>query len=216
VIDNPSTTRTGDQFGLTVAATNGGFAVGAPLDAGHGTVYVYSYDGSTATLTRAISETLAPSGDEFGRALASVGNRLLIGAPNDDLGANNAGVAYLYDLNGTRVYTFTNPVPHENDRFGSAVAGNAALIAIGASNDDAGAVDAGAVHLYDAATYQLLITLQKDSPALGEQFGFSLAALDNDIAAGAHLDNTGAAGAGAVYRLGLSIVHDLFLPIVRR
>ncbi|MCC6191100.1 MAG: hypothetical protein IT318_18930 [Anaerolineales bacterium] len=220
IVDNPSpgTTLDGDRFGLVVAATTSRFAVAAPYDGGHGTVYVYTYSGSTATLTRAISETLQSTGDEFGRALAAVGNNLLIGAPADDAGANNAGAAYLYDLNGSLLHTFINPAPHENDRFGSAVASDGTLIAIGAANDDAGGDDAGAVHLYDGSTYAFIQTVQKQNRQAGEQFGFALAAIGADFVSGALHDNSGAASSGAMYRIGVSTLAGgpVYLPLIFR
>lgn len=220
IVDNPSpgTTLDGDRFGLVVAATTNGFAVAAPYDGGHGTVYLYNYSGSAATLARAISETLQSTGDEFGRALAAVGDNLLIGAPADDAGANNAGAAYLYDLNGNLLHTFTNPAPHENDRFGSAVAGDGALIAIGAANDDEGGGDAGAAHLYDGSTYAFVQTVQKPVRAAGEQFGFALAAIGPDFVASALHDNRDSASSGAVYRIGVSAVAGgpIYLPLIAR
>jgi hypothetical protein len=215
---SPGTPAGADNFGLALAATAGGFAVGAPYDGSHGTVYVYNYDSITATLTAVISETIVSTGDEFGRALAGVGNKLLIGAPADDTGANNAGVAYLYDLNGNLLHTFTNPVPHENDRFGSAVAGDANLIVIGASNDDAGGTDAGAVHLFDANSYAFIQTVQKPTPVTLEQFGFSLAAMGGDFAVGALRDSTTATEAGAAYRVGVFVFAgaNVYLPLVNR
>lgn len=226
VIPNPSvgTPAGNDFFGLSVIAIPGGFAVGAPFDGSHGTVYLYAYDGVTATVSAVISTTTSATGDEFGRALALVGNKLLIGAANSDIGATNTGAAYLYSLTGTPIYTFTNPIPHENDHFGGAVSGDGPLILIGAADDDDGASDAGLVHLYsnNGTTYPLLQTVNPTSPATGEKFGFALAAIGGDFAVSAVNDNLGAAAAGAVYRVGYVVAPptatpgDLYLPLILR
>ena len=50
-------------------------------------------------------------------------DKLIIGAYEKDIGATDAGAAYLFSTNGTLLTTFTNPTPAVGDLFGSAVAG---------------------------------------------------------------------------------------------
>jgi len=215
VLNNPLIGNSA-QFGYSLAVVGQQLAVGAPFDAGHGTVLLYNFDGVTATLSLVISDTVSP-GDEFGRALAAVGDRLLVGAPADDFGDNNAGAAYLYEMDGTLVHTFTNPVPHENDRFGATLASDGVLIAIGAPNDDAGGSDAGAVHIFDAVTFAYLDTVQAPSPTALTQFGTSLAATGGgEFVAGSFDTNGVNTRAGAVHRIGVQTEWRLYLPVVLR
>jgi hypothetical protein len=212
-------TGSGANFGGAVATVGDHVAIGAPFDGSHGTVFIYAFDGMTATLAYTIAQTLSPSGDEFGRALAAVDNRVLIGAPSHNLGANDAGAAFLYELDGTLVHTFTNPIPHANDRFGSALAANDSLIAIGApDDDDAGPDDAGAVHLFDANTFAFMGTVYAPTPTTEARFGLSLAGAGDEFLAGS-LDTVGGrVFAGAVHRIGVYVQTDwrIWLPLIMR
>jgi hypothetical protein len=91
--------------------------------------------------------------DCFGGSVAAVGSdRVLIGAPYDDVGADNAGAAYLFSGTGALLTTFTNPTPAASDYFGSHVAAvGSDRVLIGADCDDTGAENAGAVYLFNAA-----------------------------------------------------------------
>jgi hypothetical protein len=90
------------------------------------------------------------AGYHFGESIAAVGtDRILIGSPYDDLGATNAGAAYLFDTNGTLLTTFTNPTPAVSDLFALSIAVSGTnTVVIGARQDDTGATDAGTAYLY--------------------------------------------------------------------
>ena len=141
------------------------------------------------------------AGDYFGHAGATVGtNRVLIGAYQDDTGANNAGAAYLFDTSGALLTTFTNPTPAIADNFGIAVtAVGANRVLIGAWGDDTGASDAGAAYLF-STNGALLTTFTNPFPAYRDYFGCAVAALGSDwVLIGAYRDDTGAIDAGAAY-----------------
>jgi hypothetical protein len=94
-----------------------------------GTVYAIDLD-TSATLHSWTSPD--PSAEDlFGWSIAVDSQRVLIGAPYADVGAQNAGAAYLFDLGtGRLLQTVHNPTPLEHERFGFAVAlrGDCALI----------------------------------------------------------------------------------------
>ncbi|MBU0679404.1 MAG: FG-GAP repeat protein, partial [Verrucomicrobia bacterium] len=139
--------------------------------------------------------------DYFGRSVAGVGgDKFLVGVPEDDQGATNAGVAHLYRADGTFLLTVTNPTPAASDRFGISIAGvGSDKFIVGANLDDQGAADAGAAHLYQAdGTF--LMTLTNPTPAADDYFGFSTAGVGSDkFIVGAHGDDQGAADAGVVH-----------------
>ncbi|AFY39971.1 filamentous hemagglutinin family outer membrane protein [[Leptolyngbya] sp. PCC 7376] len=58
------------------------------------------------------------------------GDNILIGSPTNDIEAQNAGSAYLFNTSGTLLQTYNNPTPAFSDRFGWDVAidGNNVLI----------------------------------------------------------------------------------------
>ena len=146
-----------------------------------------------------------PTADEwsqFGRFVAAVGdsvtggNNVLVGSHYDDVaGPPDAGAAYLYDgASGQLLHTFVSPAPSDTDKFGRAVAALGENVLIGARYDETGANGVGAVHLFDGRTGNLLQsfpnpTLTSPTPFEGEEFGFCVAALGNDVLVGARWDN---------------------------
>ncbi len=128
-------TQSGTQFGSRVAiADSGDFIVSDPFVANQGRVYVYS--GATGTLLATINNpeptnTIGTQPDRFGFDIATLGNHLVIGAPFDDAGANDAGRAYLFSLQDySLLETLNNPTPAINDKFGDQVALNFNRLAV--------------------------------------------------------------------------------------
>jgi len=97
--------------------------------------------------------------------------------------------------------TLANPTGATGDYFGSALAAGGVLLAVGAPRDDLGAVDAGAVHLFDAGSGAFLRTLANPAPTAGDRFGSSVAVLPAAVAVGAPHANSGAPHSGIVYLL---------------
>jgi len=95
--------------------------------------------------------------------------------------------------------TLANPTGATGDYFGAALAAGGSLLAVGAPRDDAGAVDAGVVHLFDAGSGALLRTVANPAPAVGDRFGAALAVLPSVLAVGAPHANSGAPHSGTVY-----------------
>jgi hypothetical protein len=95
--------------------------------------------------------------------------------------------------------TFVNPKASLDDRFGFAVTGVGDNVLVGAPFDDAGGRDAGAAYLFDGGTGALLQTFLNPTPAPGDFFGWSLAAMGDNIVVGAAEDSAGADRAGAAY-----------------
>ena len=201
-IANP-TPENNDNFGNAVAALgNDRLLIGAGRDAtgapDAGSAYLFSTHG---TLLTTFTNPTPAIGDLFGNAVAAVGNDLvLIVAPGDGTGAADAGAAYLFRTNGTLLTTFTNPTPAIADLFGNAVAAvGSDRVLIGASRDNTGAADAGAVYLFSTSG-TLLNTFTNPTPAINDLFGHAVAVLGSDrVLISALFDNTGATSAGAAY-----------------
>jgi hypothetical protein len=71
-------------------------STGAP---GAGSTYVYDLASATPTVPVATLHNPSPSvNDRFGYSVGVSGTRVLVGAPNDDSGATDAGSAYLYEF----------------------------------------------------------------------------------------------------------------------
>ena len=121
-------------------------------------------------------------GASFGSTLASAGTRVIVGTPGDPVGGQNSGAVYLFDsITGNLLEpVFNNPTPAAGDRFGFSLAVVGDKVLIGAPSDDTHGTNAGAAYLFDIATGELLQTFFSPAPLAGAQFGFSLAAVDED------------------------------------
>jgi hypothetical protein len=199
---NP-TPEFGDSFGFEVAAMGRDrVVIAAPYDntgaTYAGAVYLFNTNGG---LLNTFTNPTPVIRDNFGFSVAVVGSdRVLIGTRLDDTGATDAGVAYLFNTNGTLLTTFTNPTPEVGDQFGGSVAavGNDRVL-IGASQADRGVTNAGAAYLFDT-NGTLLAYFANPTPAAHDYFGCSVAAVGHDrMLIGAYTDDTGAIDAGVAY-----------------
>jgi hypothetical protein len=192
-----------DYFGRAVAAVGTDrVLVGAHQDntgaTDAGAAYLFSTNG---TLITTFTNPTPANFDYFGFAVAAIGtDRVLIGANQDNTGANRAGAAYLFSTNGTLITTFTNPTPALDDFFGTAVAAvGIDRVLIGAYGADTGASDAGAAYLFHT-NGTLITTFTNPTPANFDYFGWAVAAAGTDrVLIGADGDSTGATEAGAAY-----------------
>jgi len=98
----PTDVEVGEQFGSTLAITDGRLVVGSANDnergAAAGAAYVYEETNAGWKLLRKLRPAALTSGDNFGSALIADGPSVLVGAPGDD---NNAGAVYAFDIRGT-------------------------------------------------------------------------------------------------------------------
>ncbi len=203
---NP-TPETGDSFGWSVAALTAELVViAANQDNGAtrhtGAAYVFRTDG---TLVTTLVSPRPTREDLFGWAVAGVGgDRVLVGTPSDDTGAVNAGAAYLFNLEGRLLATFSNPRPRIGDGFGSSVcAVGVDRVLIGAPRSDITDRDAGAAFLFDLGG-KLLRTIQNPESSGEDFFGISVAGMGRSQAIiGAHYGDVGGVNTGAAYLIDL-------------
>lgn len=204
---NNPTPQAFENFGQVVAAVGPDkVLVSAPQEnsqgMGVGAAYLFDTDGS---LLATFNKPAPADFDNFGVSLAPVGaDRFLIGAPADDTGAQDAGAAYLFHIDGTLLSTFHSPNPEAFARFGvslTAIGANKAII--GSRWADLGAMDSGAAYLF-RMDGSLLTPISHPAPATASQFGATLAAFgDGQAIVGAYWDDTGAMDSGAVFRFTL-------------
>ncbi|MCP5027201.1 MAG: hypothetical protein GY929_13045, partial [Actinomycetia bacterium] len=187
-------------------------------------------------------------GDQFGLSVAGVGDLdgdgivdVAVGAIYDDDGGTDRGAAYVLFLNAdgtvkaeqkisSTVGGVTGPLD-DSDLFGTSVVGIGDVdgdgtfdVAVGASRDDDGGTDQGAVHVLFLNADGTVKAEQKISSTTGgltgplddqDYFGQSVAGVGDldadgivDIAVGARFDDDGGSARGAVY------VLDLAVPVV--
>lgn len=218
-----------DGFGNSVGINSAGniIVVGAPrqtpgVSTAAGKVYVYASESNGWSQQGAggnpfISASDKLSNDNFGYSVAinSNGQRIVVGSPKANPGANDdAGKVYVYISGNSGWVQYGgngNPFISASDKqpsgfFGSSVAmnNNGDCIAVGAPNATAGGVGgAGKVYIYVSGSggwfEQSIVTASDKFTA--DNFGTSVAmnALGNRIVVGAPLASSIAADSGKVY-----------------
>lgn len=177
-----------DFYGSSIALDGDTALIGAAgNDTGGGNagiVYVMHHS-LAGWITEAV---LSPTGglnqfDNFGKAVALSGNTALVGVPNDDTGASNAGAAFVFTRAGTtwtQQAKLTPTTPASNNYFGYSVALDGDTALIGAYGNFS---ETGIAHTF---TRSGAVWTNEDSfyPAdwvSGDQFGYSVA-LEGDTA----------------------------------
>jgi hypothetical protein len=216
---NPTPTAA-DNFGISVALSGNRALISASGDDAGGTNNgaAYLFDVTTGALLQTFTNPTPGANDNFGSAVALVGDKALIAAQNDDTGALlNTGAVHLFDVTtGAHLRTFANPTPNTSDTFGADIALSATRVLIGARQDDARGANAGAAYLFDLGTGNLVATLFSPHPAASDFFGDGVALNERYAVIGSALDNTQGTDRGAAYLFNAEtgeLVQELFDPV---
>jgi len=204
-----------EQFGHQVALQGDRLIVTGRRSSGafnaQGAVFVYNLDSATpATPVLTINNPFPSDSEFFGGAIALSGNRLVVGANNNDTGATNAGRVYVYDLAGatpaTPVLSIDNPTPGTNEGFGEALGLDGNILVVSAISDDTSATDAGIAYVYDlggATPATPVHTINNPDPLTNEYFGFGIAVSGTKFVVGSYVNQVSGVAAGSAY------VYDL-------
>ncbi|MEY2407920.1 MAG: hypothetical protein QOF48_590 [Verrucomicrobiota bacterium] len=210
VLTNP-TPAEGDQFGFSVAISGTRVLAGAPGDdtRGHDAGSAYSFDlasGTPAVPVAVLNGAIPAANELFGSSVSVSGPWVVIGVPYDDTGALDAGVVYVYRLDGgaTTVpfLTLTNPSPVTSAYFGFSVAISGTRVVVGVIYDDNGPTYAGSAYVYDMAGGTLGVPVWKlinPRPRQADYFGESVAISGSRIVVGAPYDSAAAFESGRAY-----------------
>ena len=195
---------TSDAFGYAVSLQGNRAVIGAYLDDDHGdgsgSVYVFDYDGSQWTETQKITASDGAMGDWFGQSVSLHGERILIGAYQDDTSAANAGSAYVFEWNGS-IWSETEKLEandaESDDFFGYSVSLSGDRALIGAYREDDNGSQSGAAYVFDYNNSNNLwsqpIKLSADDGGANNYFGASVNVLSNRAMIGAPGGDTGSA-----------------------
>ncbi len=196
--------RYGDRFGLDLAASSSKNVVGMP-----GADLAYVYESGSVTPSQTLTSFNPSTGDNFGRSAAISGNRVIVGAPADDSGAEDAGFAYVYDLESATPNRPVVSIPDPNlkafDYFGRAVAISGNRIAVGAPGADTGGPDAGLAFVYEfnsPTSAVPILTLTNPFPYRSTGFGGGVALNGSRLVIGSPIGANG--GDAYVYDLSSS------------
>ncbi len=142
-------------FGLAVALSRRQVLVGSVSPSAPGTVY--AFDAMTGAVSWQAHAPAATPGDGFGRSLAVVGSRVLVGAPGDDADGPETGAVYLLDAaTGGSRRRYANVGGRSGEAFGTSVAGDGRVVLVGAPDAAADEHGAGVGYVLDGRTGALL------------------------------------------------------------
>lgn len=191
-INQPDTTN-GSFFGREIFANDDYVALVSRGDNNFaGRVYVY--DANTLNLVNSfVSPNNSSSNTNFADANGSVsmfGNKIIIGAYEDDTNGTNSGAAFLFDITtGNLIHTFYSPSPFSYGNFADSVAIDSNYIYISEANATVnGSTYAGKIYVYDVNTQNLTSTIENPNAhgaSSGDQFGHLMIVGSDKIVASA-------------------------------
>jgi len=156
-----------DYFGWSVAINALGdvIVVGAFYAEDDGTglsnngfAYIFTRSGSTWKQEYRLVSPAGEnsSGDNFGRSVSinNTGNVVVVGAPNADTVASNAGSAYAFNRSPSNTWTYSRELTASDAQatdyfgWGASISGDGKYIVVGAYGEDAGGSSAGAAYVF--------------------------------------------------------------------
>ena len=188
-----------DEFGTSVAVGSDQIVIGAPYDdpsgSNSGSAYIYDLDGTNEVK---ITPSVGYNSEYYGSSVAVGDEKVVVGVPrgwSQNPGwIFNAGLVYIYDLDGTNEVKITPSDSSQGMQFGKSVAvGNNKIV---------GGTNINSVYVYDLdGTNEVKIT--PSDGAIEDYFGVSVAVGNDKIVVGAPEDDDDGSASGAVY------VYDL-------
>lgn len=186
--------ETAERLGVSVAFFNDKALVGAALDVNGGTYAgaVHMYDLSTGAHLRTFTNPTPGDYDQFG-TVAVIGDKIAVGAFDDDTLADGSGAVYIFDpVTGDLLHTLLSPTAGVGDRFGISLGAVGDLLAVAADGVDQ-------VHLFDPNTGALLLSISQPTPGTHNGFGRAVGDFGGQLVISSLLDDAAAHNAGAVY-----------------
>ena len=174
-----------------------------------GGVSIFVRDGAGWALEQELPSPLPGENARFGDALSTDGDQLLVGAPRENGGLLDSGMAYLYERTtsgGAPQWVlaqqfFTPQAPAPAYRFGGSVAIEGDVLAIYASMYENEPIDSGVVYIYRKGIFGWSFSQRLESPTPSHTgiFGLRLLLEDGLLLVGAPGDSTAGLDAGAVF-----------------
>ena len=197
--------QTGDEFGRAVAIQGNIAVVGAPNAAsGTGAAYVFQKTTTGWQFAQQLPANPSPA-SSFGASVAIDGDRIVVGAPNDENVDIGAGAAYVFVHAPGKWTPEAKLIGSENsafDNFGISVAIKGDTIVCGAfGNSDLNQTEVGSAYVFRrvAGLWNQEQELTASDGASLARFGLSVAMNEDNIAVGADGDAELGFFSGAVY-----------------
>jgi ELWxxDGT repeat protein len=196
--------NTGDYYGYSVSMFGDWAAVGSQGDNGFtGSAHIYYRDQGGSNNWGWVKDVTASDGaasDYFGISVAGGGDWLVVGACQDDVGANtDQGSVYIFNRNEggannwgevTADHLFA-PAGAAWDNFGNSVAISGDYIVVGAYCDNS---QQGSAYIYhwDMSNWVYVKQITASDGASTDQFGISVSISGDDVIVGSWMDDVGA------------------------
>lgn len=209
----------GDHFGISLSASHGMVLIGSVDDqqneGNSGSAYL-SEIATGKLLRKFVPPTVEGSMQVgFGRSVSLSGTTSLIGSIELESDLPAHGAVHVYDT-ATGAYRGKLGQPNSSSSFGISLSAAGGHILIGDPQDGALPSGAGAAHLYDAESRQLLRSFFAPNGKAYDNFGGAVA-LSGDIGViGSPGDDTDARDRGAAYVFDVTtgtLIHKLLPPI---
>jgi hypothetical protein len=227
----PSDLESGDHFGNAIDIFGNIAVIAAERDdvdpdlhdgvdatyADAGSVYVYSFDGTTWQKLVKLTAYDGGISDQFGNAVGVFNDMVIVGSPNHDkgptTGASDRGGAYIYKKPDTGwgdilmeedAFKLMASDGQQFDHFGGAVALSSDFAVVGAYGDDNAGEQSGSVYIFHKSGEEWLQTDNFTAPdvTIGDRFGFSVSVDGDHMIIGAPWTGTNdpnVIGIGAAY-----------------
>ncbi len=186
----------GAEFGSAVALSGDTVLVGAPNEngtfMGQGAAYVFVIGTNNHVQQQPLTANDGAASDFFGRSIALSGDTVVVGADNDDIGANlEQGSAYVFTRSGTtwtpqQKLTATDGAA--DDFFGNSVTLSGDTVVVGAVRDDMDTkVDQGSAYVFirSGTTWTQQQKLTAADGVGHDDFGISVALSGDTVVVGA-------------------------------
>lgn len=189
-----------DQFGRAVSIYGDAAAVGSPFNddgginefSNTGSVYVFRrLAGQAWTEEAKLNADVPVFTSQYGTALAITGDDVIVGAMFEDAAA---GAAYVFHRSGAGVWSQQARLEPVNEEptwgliFGSSVAIQGNIAAVGAIGDDSAATNAGSAFVFRRDAYGVWSQEQKIypvDPIAQDRFGSAASVIDGAVVIGA-------------------------------
>ncbi len=191
-----------DQFGYSVALDNGVVVVGAIWDddiaSKSGSAYLF--DASTGVQLAKLLPNDGEERDWFGYSVALDNGTVAVGAVRDDDNGTDSGSAYVFNAStGAQIAKLLASDGAANNSFGTTIAMDNGVVAVGAIGDNNNGSFSGAAYLFDASTGTQLFKLLASDGAQDDIFGRSIAIDSGIVAIGAPGNDDNCIDTGSAY-----------------
>lgn len=196
-----------EVFGASVDLDGAVLVSGAPLD-----FHTIVYAGSATILHRVnghwerfatLHNPENPEATRFGSCVAVSGNRILVGAPDDEVAGVHDGAAYLYEFDGTTWNYDAKLIADAAtaNNFGRSLDIDGDTAIVGCTGDDEFGDDSGATFVFRKinGTWERIAKLKADDATPGDNLGYAVALNGDTVVAGAIGDDESSPNGGAVY-----------------